>query len=71
MIPIWMPQDFVDYAQKLMNEVRQDHKEVDIGQVLEVVWSPAEYEGSIPLDLVLFRLSPITTYQQLDRRLDE
>jgi hypothetical protein len=70
-IPIWMPQDFVEYAQQIIQEVTQDHAGLDIGQVFEVVWTPRNAMIDVPLVLVIFRLSPINVYQQFDRRLDE
>jgi hypothetical protein len=66
-----MPQDFVEYAQHLVHEVAQEHAGLDIGQVFEVILTPQHSEVDVPLILVIFRLSPITVYQQFDRRLDE
>jgi hypothetical protein len=66
-----MPQDFVEYAQHIVQEVVQDHAGLDIGQVFEVVWTPQHSGVDVPLVLVIFRLSPIGVYQQFDRRLDE
>jgi hypothetical protein len=70
-IPIWMPQDFVEYAQHIVQEVAREHAGLNIGQVFEVVWTPQAPAVTVPLVLVIFRLSPISVYQQFDRRLDE
>jgi hypothetical protein len=70
-IPIWMPQEFIEYAQQIVQEVAQDRPGLDIGQVFEVVWKPQNSMVDIPLVLVIFRLSQLSVYQQFDRRLDE
>lgn len=67
LVPIWLPKDFFQFAQNLISEIAEDHKDLDLGKVLEVVWPDTESE----MKLVIFRLTPVTIYQQLDRRLDE
>jgi len=70
-IPVWLPKDFVEYAQQTIREVLQEHQDADLGDVLKVLWAPVDAEAATPLALVVFTLSPISVFQQFDRRLDE
>lgn len=82
-IPIWMPPPFIKFAKQLIQEVSADHPDLGINNILEEIWpidqvKMSEYNESLreverqePLSLVIFKISPTTMYQQLDRRLDE
>ena len=50
-IPIWMPQDFVEYAQQVIREVSLEH-EVDLGEVLKVIWTPFNSASAVSKLLV-------------------
>lgn len=73
-IPIWMPPEFVEYANNLVKSVGEDHPDLGITEVLEVIWDgerPETEELTEKLVLTSFKLSPVMMYQQVDRRLDE
>lgn len=73
-----MPPEFVEYANKLIEEVSYDHPDLDLlanGNVLETLWegtrSSVYGETDEKLAFVRFKLSSKMVYQKLDRRLDE
>jgi hypothetical protein len=70
-IPIWMPSDFVKFAQEIVEAVSKDRPELRIEHVLEDIWKPKNTGDQEELILVRFKLSPVMMYQQIDRRLDE
>jgi hypothetical protein len=70
-IPIWMPPNFVQFAEEIVETVSKDRPELGIEYVLKVIRKPRVPGDQERLVLVRFNLSPVMMYQQIDRRLDE
>ncbi|PVF98266.1 hypothetical protein CPB86DRAFT_362005 [Serendipita vermifera] len=71
-IPIWVPEDFLKFAREMIKKVSNDLPHLPFNECFEEKSSLPESDGLLEkLILVNFNLSPVTMFQQIDRRLDE
>ncbi|PVF98264.1 hypothetical protein CPB86DRAFT_797412 [Serendipita vermifera] len=71
-IPIWIPEDFVNFAREMIKKVSKDMPDIPFNQCFRKLTRISECED-YPETLILvdFSLSAVTMFQQIDRRLDE
>ncbi|PVF98265.1 hypothetical protein CPB86DRAFT_825813 [Serendipita vermifera] len=71
-IPIWLPEDFLIFARDMMKKISNDLVHLPFDECF-VEKSSLAVSQDVPEKLVLveFNLSPVTMFQQIDRRLDE
>jgi hypothetical protein len=75
-IPIWLPVRFVNHVNQLIQSVAKEYPHLEIKPVLGVISYKKQpafsfVSGKEKVLLVNFRVSSVTMWQQLDRRLDE
>jgi len=68
-IPVWLPKDFLEFAQQTLADAFRD---VGLSQqdVLVPTITKTTYLHE-DLTLTLFKVTPETMWQQVDRRIDE
>ena len=67
-IPVWLPTDFLEFAQHTLADAFRDAR-ISQQDVLEPKMTTERPNEK--LTLTLFRISPETMWQQVDRRIDE
>ncbi|PVF98261.1 hypothetical protein CPB86DRAFT_797410 [Serendipita vermifera] len=70
-IPIWIPGDFLTFARGMIKKVSNDIPGVPFNECFETKFTLRGNNRSEDHVLVNFNLSPVTMFQQIDRRLDE
>ncbi|KDQ08376.1 hypothetical protein BOTBODRAFT_179872 [Botryobasidium botryosum FD-172 SS1] len=70
-LPVWAPLSFVEFANELVRAALQD-KGLEAHNILTPAVSDKIHEQpALGLELVYWRISQITMWQQIDRRIDE
>ena len=67
-IPIWLPKDFLEFAQKALADAFRDAGLSQQDVLIPTMTTQSLHEN---LTLALFRVTPETMWQQVDRRIDE
>jgi hypothetical protein len=68
-VPIWLPDDFLTFATEMMKKVSEETPDLPFNQCFKVLIETSTWpEDHILVD---FNLSPVTMFQQIDRRVDE
>jgi hypothetical protein len=67
-IPIWLPKDFLEFAQHTLADA---FREAGLPQQDILVPKITTRSVKEPLTLTLFKITPETMWQQVDRRIDE
>lgn len=67
-IAVWLPKDFLEFAQHTLADAFRDAR-LSQQDVLEPRMTTARLNEN--LTLTLFRITPETMWQQVDRRIDE
>ncbi|PVF98262.1 hypothetical protein CPB86DRAFT_873454 [Serendipita vermifera] len=71
-IPIWLPEDFLTFARDMVKKVSNDMPDLPLNECFEEIFTLHKGKDEPEtLVLVKFTLSPVTIFQQIDRRLDE
>jgi hypothetical protein len=71
-IPIWLPDNFLTFARDMIRKVFNELTDLPFNEFFEEKANlPKRKDDPEKLVLVSFNLSPLTTFQQIDRRLDE
>ena len=67
-IPVWLPKDFLEFAQHTLADAFRDAR-LSQQDVLEPKITTKRLNEN--LTLTLFKITPETMWQQVDRRIDE
>jgi len=67
-IPVWLPKNFLEYAQQTLVDAFQDVGLSQQDVLVPILTTECVHED---LTLTLFKLTPETMWQQVDRRIDE
>ena len=67
-IPVWLPQDFLEFAQQTLADAFRDAGLSQQDVLVPKITTERLHEN---LTLTLFKIVPETMWQQVDRRIDE
>jgi len=67
-IPVWLPKDFLEFAQQTLADAFRDVGLSQQDVLVPIITTKSLHEN---LTLTLFKVTPETMWQQVDRRIDE